>query len=56
MFAIFFNLDLTYKDGIVMSATAAYRYKYLCVCKVKVNDRVRLPESGSVKESFSVAW
>jgi hypothetical protein len=36
VFVVFCNLDLTHEDGMVMSASAAYRYKYLCVSKIKM--------------------
>lgn len=56
LFVIFMNTDLTYEDGIVMSASASMRFKHPCIKHVKFAVATKIPDAGSITQPFSVSW
>ena len=57
MFCIFVNLELTYEDGMVMSRSAASRFKYVSTTSVYLDPhKYNIPQVDDVIMPFSVAW
>ena len=56
LFVVFMNMDLTYEDGIVLSSSAASKFKYLCVKRVVLHNAHDIPELGSTIGPFSRVW
>jgi hypothetical protein len=57
LFCIFVNLELTYEDGMVMSRSAASKFKYVSTTSIYLNPhKYNIPQVDDVIVSFSVAW
>ena len=57
VFAIFVNLELTYEDAIVMSRSAASRFKYTSKTSVYLSpSRFEIPKLNEEVAPFSTAW
>jgi DNA-directed RNA polymerase beta subunit len=56
IFVVFCNMDLTYKDGIVLLVSAAAKFSYYCVKTVWISSRNEIPNKGAKILPFSVPW
>jgi DNA-directed RNA polymerase beta subunit len=57
LFAIFVNLELTYEDGMVLSRSAAARFKYSATVSVYLSPVTdTIPMLGDVVDPFSANW
>ena len=56
LFAVFCNMHETYENGVVLSASAASRFKYYCIKAVSLPNGSRIPDISSVICPFSVPW
>lgn len=53
LFVAFINTDLTYEDGVVMSVSAARKFKYLCMKRITLALGSKFPTVGSFIDPFS---
>ncbi len=56
LFDVFCDMGYTYEDGIVLSVSAASRFRYLCRTTVLISMKSKNPKIGSYIQPYEYPW